>query len=310
MSTHKTTVSNGYEVGKNLLEKPDANKTKKMKCGLVMPISEIDGVPASHWDEVRQIVMEALSDTPFHVVLVSDADDVGVIQKRIVQNIYDNDMVICDVSARNPNVMFELGLRLAFDKPAIIIKDDKTLYSFDTAPIEHLSYPRDLHYHTINLFKKKFRDKVLATYEAAKQPGHTTFLKHFGEFVVAKIDEKPVGKDEFILESLSELMAEVRQLRKASVQSRMFLSDGQATPSAFFSPIQEGRYPMSSYVAKRVAASASPVDFIQQASDPANDVHAELLRSYVLNHVNTPLNEPLLGQIRNEMLSELKRHAS
>jgi len=32
--------------------------------------------------------------------------------------------------------MFELGLRLAFDKPAIIVKDDNTSYSFDTAPIE------------------------------------------------------------------------------------------------------------------------------------------------------------------------------
>jgi hypothetical protein len=64
-----------------------------------------------------------------------------VTQKRIVQNIYDNEMVICDVSAKNPNVMFELGMRLAFDKPAIIIKDDKTNYSFDTAPIEHLEYP-------------------------------------------------------------------------------------------------------------------------------------------------------------------------
>jgi hypothetical protein len=33
---------------------------------------------------------------------------------------------LCDVSGKNANVMFELGLRLAFDNPTIIIKDDKT----------------------------------------------------------------------------------------------------------------------------------------------------------------------------------------
>lgn len=187
---------------------------KNLKCGLVMPISAIDGCSEGHWDEVRLIIKEALTDTPFSVELVSDSNEIGIIQKRIVQNIYDNDLVICDVSAKNPNVMFELGLRLAFDKPAIIVKDDKTNYSFDTAPIEHLEYPRDLHYHTIQVFKTKLREKVIATFEASKKPEYTTFLKHFGQFVVAKLDEKKVGKDEYLLAAVSELRHEVQFLAK------------------------------------------------------------------------------------------------
>ena len=59
--------------------------------------------------------------------------------------------------------MFELGMRLAFDKPTIIIIDDKTSYSFDTAIIEHLSYPRDLRYGKINEFKIKLKEKIIAT---------------------------------------------------------------------------------------------------------------------------------------------------
>ncbi len=188
---------------------------KNLKCGLVMPISAIDECSMEHWEEVRQIIKEALEETAFSVELVSDSNEIGIIQKRIVQNIYDNDIVICDVSAKNPNVMFELGLRLAFDKPAIIIKDDKTNYSFDTAPIEHLEYPRDLHYHAVQAFKTKLRDKVAATYEASKKPEYTTFLKHFGQFVVAQLDEKKVGKDEYLLAALSELRGEVHMLSKA-----------------------------------------------------------------------------------------------
>ncbi|WP_353118770.1 hypothetical protein [Myroides odoratus] len=56
-----------------------------------------------------------------------------------MNNIYNDEIVVCDVSSKNPNVMFELGLRLAFDKPTIIIKDEKTGYSFDTGVIEHLN---------------------------------------------------------------------------------------------------------------------------------------------------------------------------
>lgn len=73
---------------------------------------------------------------------------------------YENPIVVCDVSGKNPNVMFELGIRLAFDKPTIIIKDDKTSYSFDTSPIEHLEYPRDLRYNRIEDFKSKLTDKI------------------------------------------------------------------------------------------------------------------------------------------------------
>lgn len=112
-------------------EKSDDNLPKK--CGIVVPIASMEGYPESHWKDVKRIIESAIKEANFEARLVSDADDIGVIHKRIVQNLYDNPMIVCDISGRNPNVMFELGLRLAFDKPAIIIKDEITPYSFDTS---------------------------------------------------------------------------------------------------------------------------------------------------------------------------------
>ena len=103
-------------------------KTPRPKCGLVMPISTFDECSEQHWLDVKAILIEAIESAGFKANLVSDADDVGIIQKRIIQNLFDNPIVVCDVSGKNPNVMFELGLRLAFDKPTIIIKDDATAY--------------------------------------------------------------------------------------------------------------------------------------------------------------------------------------
>lgn len=175
-------------------------------CGIIMPISEIDGCNEAHWSDVMEIIVETIHNIGFEANLVSNSEEIGVIQKRIIQNLYENPIVVCDVSGRNPNVMFELGIRLAFDKPTVIIKDDKTSFSFDTSPIEHLTYPRDLRYNTMIEFKGKLCEKIKNTYEKSmSDPSYSTFLKHFGEFKVAKINHKEVTGQEFIIDELKSI---------------------------------------------------------------------------------------------------------
>lgn len=194
------------------MTKKNENKSEELCCGLVMPISSIDGCNEQHWSDVKGILTEAVEDAGFKANLVSYADDVGIIQKRIIQNLYENPIVVCDVSGKNPNVMFELGIRLAFDKPTIIVKDNETSYSFDTSPIEHLEYPRDLRFTKIVEFKGALQEKVQATLKKSKEDkNYTTFLKHFGTFTVAKLDTKEVSKEDFIIEELKELKKAVQQ---------------------------------------------------------------------------------------------------
>ena len=194
---------------------PDENAKT---CGIVMPISAMEGCAESHWSDVLEILTEAIESAGFEANLVSNADDVGIIHKRIIQNLYDNPIVVCDVSGKNPNVMFELGLRLAFDKPTIIVKDTQTTYSFDTAAIEHLEYPRDLRFSKIVEFKQKLKDKIEATYrKATSDPNYTTFLKHFGEFKVAKLDQREVSGQEYLLEEMRNLRHSMRRLEQVQL---------------------------------------------------------------------------------------------
>lgn len=184
-----------------------------------MPISACDSCTEQHWSEVKAIITDAVEAVGFTASLVSDADDVGIIQKRIIQNLFDNPIVVCDVSAKNPNVMFELGMRLAFDKPTIIVKDDKTTYSFDTSPIEHLDYPRDLRFSKIVDFKKNLGEKIVATVSRSeKDPNYTTFLKHFGKFAVASLETTEVSKEDYIIEELKELRKQI--LRRDVIAER------------------------------------------------------------------------------------------
>lgn len=190
-----------------------ATEAKKPICGIIMPISSIDNCSETHWKEVKGIITDAVEAAGFEAQLVSEANDSGIIQKRIVQNLYKNDIVICDVSCKNPNVMFELGMRLAFDKPTIIVMDNMTKYSFDTAPIEHLGYPRDLSYYQILDFKKTLTEKIKGTIDAAKQPDYTTFLKNFGEFQVATIENKKGSLDEVVLSKLDDMTRQISEIR-------------------------------------------------------------------------------------------------
>lgn len=185
-------------------------------------------------------MFEAIEAAGFEANLVSDADEVGIIQKRIIQNLYENPVVVCDVSGKNPNVMFELGIRLAFDKPTIIVKDDKTSYSFDTAPIEHLEYPRDLRFAKIVEFKEELAEKIIATHErSTKDKDYTTFLKHFGTFSIPKIDTKEVSKDAFIVEqlqllqkSMTDLTARVNEVKPSPVRKGRVLCLSVCDPLA------------------------------------------------------------------------------
>lgn len=193
--------------------KPKTPQIKEeRRCGIIMPISKIGDCTQQHWQEVKGIIEDAIKAAEFTPLLVSDADDSGIIQHRIVQNIYDNEMIVCDVSCKNPNVMFELGMRLAFDKPTIIIMDNDTPYSFDTAPIEHLTYPRNLNYYDILDFKEKLTQKIKATYESYLNQTANTFLKNFGEFRVASIEHREGEINDVILSRLEYLSGQIDRI--------------------------------------------------------------------------------------------------
>lgn len=113
----------------------------KAVCGIVRPIADFEPYPRGHWLEVHDILAEAMGSAGFAARLVSESDSPSVILGNIVNNIHSDPLVICDVSGRNPNVMFELGMRVAFEKPTIIVTDDITPFSFDISVIKHLIYP-------------------------------------------------------------------------------------------------------------------------------------------------------------------------
>lgn len=192
---------------------------KKINVGLIMPIAEIAGLNEQHWKDIERIVIEALNENnkyEMNIRLVSHSDEVRVIQTSIVQNIYNDDIVIIDVSAKNANVMFEFGMRLAFDKAFVVIKDDVTPYIFDTGNIQHLEYPRDLRYTQIENFKVNLRKKVLSTLEhSLSNPNKSMYLEQYGNLKPSKIEEKEVSGIEYVQTAIETIRKDFKRLENS-----------------------------------------------------------------------------------------------
>ncbi|RZK26284.1 MAG: hypothetical protein EOO43_03280 [Flavobacterium sp.] len=206
-----------------MTKESSAEKVNPIKiCGIIMPIASTIDYPQNHWSDVLAILSEAIAETEFHPKLVSSDVAVGLIHERIVNNIYSNEIVICDVSSKNPNVMFELGMRLAFDKPTVVIKDELTGYSFDAGVIEHLSYPSSLRFSQIIEFKAELIKRINATYsKSIGDKNYSPFLKSFGKTILpSSINKVEISELSYISDQLKHLTYEVQSIKFEQMQDK------------------------------------------------------------------------------------------
>ncbi|MBX8938498.1 hypothetical protein [Enterococcus gilvus] len=198
------------------IPKEGSQINEKLNCGLVMPIAVMKDYPTTQFIDVKQILIDTVKSIEkydFNPRLVSDSEgEIDIIHKSIVNNLYSDPIVIVDISGRNGNVMLELGLRLAFDKPVIIIKDDKTDYMFDISMIEHVEYPSDLRHNEIETFKEKLKNRIVQTYEKSLgDSGYSPFLKHFQRITVKSIGQDTVDSDK-MLEMMNERLSQIEHI--------------------------------------------------------------------------------------------------
>jgi len=108
-------------------------KKTSITAFVVMPFveKEAGGRPKGFFSEVlASLVTPAGIEAGFKVE-TANRQGSDVIQSTIVNELLDADLVIADLTDHNPNVMFELGLRIAAKKPVALIKAAGTGRVFD-----------------------------------------------------------------------------------------------------------------------------------------------------------------------------------
>lgn len=102
------------------------------RCFVIMPFSErLSNRPKGFFEEVFDSLIKPAAEAAGFDVATANKDGSDVIQSTIINELMDADLVIADMTDHNPNVMFELGLRMSQEKPIAIIKTSDTGRIFD-----------------------------------------------------------------------------------------------------------------------------------------------------------------------------------
>lgn len=114
-------------------------------CFVIMPISDVEGYEVGHFGRVYEhIIKPACRIAGFRPVRADEVQVTNYIVIDILRKILDANMVICDLSAINPNVLYELGIRQAFNSPVTLIKDSRTSRVFDIQGLRYIEYDESL----------------------------------------------------------------------------------------------------------------------------------------------------------------------
>lgn len=195
---------------------------KQKECFIIMPISDVDGYSEGHFKHVYEnIIYPSCELAGYQAVRADEVKATNLIHLDILRKLIDAPIAICDLSTRNPNVLFELGIRQAFDKPVVLIQESGTPKIFDIAPLRYLEYSKQMKYHEVLRSQNELKDTILATAEAEGDAGNVnSIVKLLALNKPAKIPELKSGKEGLAFGILQAEMREMRKLMEISMMDR------------------------------------------------------------------------------------------
>jgi hypothetical protein len=148
-----------------------------LKCFVAMPFREREDARSKGFFEevLRALIAPAGREAGFEVA-TANRQGSDVIQATIVNQLLDADLVIADLTENNPNVLFELGLRIAEDKAVALIRAIGTPPIFDVDNMLRVfEYDPNLWTSSVEHDRPKLTDHIKAAWE--NRESGRTFMK-------------------------------------------------------------------------------------------------------------------------------------
>jgi hypothetical protein len=101
----------------------------KPLCFAIMPITTPEDAVAKyggdqdHFVHVAEFIFKPAAELAGYMFVPAAVDSSRVIQAAIIDNLANAHVVLCDTSLWNANVFFELGIRVALNKPVALVRD-------------------------------------------------------------------------------------------------------------------------------------------------------------------------------------------
>jgi len=162
---------------------------------------------------VQAVLKPLLARLGLVATVAHELDEPGSITYQIIRHLLEDDLVIANLTALNPNVMYELAVRHAARKPVIIVAEAGTILPFDIADERTIFFVNDLA--GVEEIKPVLERAVQAAIEDS-QPYNPIY-----RVVAAKvIRETDISHDgqRFVLERLEQIHDRLGALSRAAAQ--------------------------------------------------------------------------------------------
>jgi len=124
----------------------DENKEDSPKtCFVITPIgNENSDIRRKADGVIDEIIFPVMQQLGFEEIDVAHRmDSAGSITSQVINKTLDSTLCICNLTALNPNVMYELAIRHACRKPVVCIAEEGTILPFDISEDRIIFYKND-----------------------------------------------------------------------------------------------------------------------------------------------------------------------
>jgi len=181
-------------------------------CFVIMPFSAPSGSEYSgdHFTEVYEdLFVPAIESAKF----CPQRADTTVLSRHILADllarIEEAAIVLCDLSAANPNVLFEVGWAFRADRPCVLVKDDLTQFPFDLQHSHVTTYHSSL---KARLVKDDTRSISQLIQNTAADPARRwSLVRNLG--LDAKLRTEAVAQQDPIAAAILDIREELNFLR-------------------------------------------------------------------------------------------------
>lgn len=115
---------------------------KSKKCFIVCPIGDKDSKERNRSDKLyRHVICPVCSEAGFEPIRIDKLNRPDSITENIIEHLSLDDVVVADITGKNPNVFYEIGYRMALkNMPIILMREDGENIPFDISVIRSFEY--------------------------------------------------------------------------------------------------------------------------------------------------------------------------
>jgi len=175
----------------------ESSSAEKRRAFVIAPIGP-DASPIRRATEglVKAVIVPVLDELSFAPIMAHQISAPGSISRQIIGHLLEDELVIADLTALNPNVMYELAVRHAVRKPIVVLAQVGTVLPFDVAHERTIFYMDDMN------GGEELKPKLSAAVEAALKDELPDNPIYRGKAELILREDAPPDRQTFILDRL------------------------------------------------------------------------------------------------------------